>query len=439
METELISVWQALSWTNIHEFMQRQIMENEFSQGALMAGIIGAILAWGRGIPGAIWSFLKRVFTLEVRFNSDSADYEVIQRWVAQNMVREFWSRRFVFQTEIEFDHDEWREKAKSRSLTAGYGQHFGMWEGRPCLIHRSIEEANQTKEFKENLEITFLGRDRKMVHRFAEKLREVTGTQAERFENVPLFINDGGYWNRMGKLPLRHMNSVITANKAGDHIVEIIRDFESKKEEHHRMGLPHHLGIMLHGVPGTGKSSLIHAIATETQRKVHYLNLGSVDDDGELTRLLSSARTNWGRAILAIEDIDAAGVKVKRESKPVAGASKKAKKSKKGKKKEEEGGSASSEDSDSKVSLSALLNVLDGMLCPDGLVVVATTNHYDKLDPALIRSGRFDHTIELKDLGEDEFIEMCHLLGRNPSDFDIDTRQRRTGAEMRSIILGTA
>lgn len=435
LEPELVNLWDALTVTNIHQFVQRQIVENQFSQGAIMAGVVGAIIAWGRGIPGAIFSWFRRLLTMEVRFNSDSPDYEVIQRYVMNELVREFFSRKFVFQTEMEFDEEDWREKAKSRSLTAGYGTHFGVWRGRPCMIERSIEEANQSKEFKEILEITFLGRNRKIMHKFADDIKEVTGTQADQFESVPLFINEGGHWSRMGRLPLRRMDSVITANRTGEHIVDIINDFDGKKEEHHRMGLPHHLGIMLHGQPGTGKSSLIHAIATETQRKVHYLNLGSVDDDGELTKLLSSARTNWSRVLLAIEDIDAAGVKVQRESNEAQSTSKK-KKNKKTK--EGDGSKSANKNDDSKISLSALLNVLDGMLCPDGLVVIATTNHHEALDPALIRSGRFDHTIELKDLGQEEFVRMCHLFGRTPDEFPIDPTQRRTGAEMRSIILET-
>lgn len=434
IETDLISLWQTLTIDNIHGWVQQQIIGNQFSQAAILAGIIGAIVAWGRNIPGLIWSLIKRWVTIEIRFNSDSPDYETIQRWVAQNMIKEFWSRKFVFQTEMEFDHEDWREKPKSRTLTAGYGNHFGMWKGRPCLIYRSIEEAAQTKDFKETLEITFLGRNHAMTHKFADMLTEVIGSSVEQFAHVPLYINDGNWWSRMSKLPLRYMRSVITRGNKGQKIVDIIREFEGKRDEHHAMGLPHHLGIMLHGVPGTGKSSLIHAIATETRRKLYYLNLGSVDSDKELTALLSSARTNWNNAILAIEDIDAAGVKVQRE--PLAeGNSAKGKKSNKTK---ASGAAASKSEDDSKISLSALLNVLDGMLCPDGLVVIATTNHHNQLDPALTRPGRFDHTIELEDMGYIEFCAMCELFGRDPTDFDLKGRQSLTGAEMRSIILGT-
>ena len=52
--------------------------------------------------------------------------------------------------------------------------------------------------------------------------------------------------------------------------------------------------------------------------------------------------------------------------------------------------------DSD-KLNLSFLLNVLDGTMAPENFIFVMTTNHIDKLDPALIRPGRMDINIELK------------------------------------------
>ncbi len=86
----------------------------------------------------------------------------------------------------------------------------------------------------------------------------------------------------------------------------------------------------------------------------------------------------------------------------------------------------------DSAVSLSALLNVLDGILCPDGLVVIATTNHHTRLDPALIRAGRFDYTFELGKLGQEDFDRMATMFGK-------PTRKipsLLSGAEMRAELI---
>jgi len=231
------------------------------------------------------------------------------------------------------------------------------------------MDESSTTSKFKEHTVITFFSRSKTTVYRFSEDIARAAGTNIDAFVSVPVHINNGSYWQKMGKLPLRRLSSVFTANNVGQMVIDEIKAFESKKEENHRLGLPHHLGIMLHGEPGCGKSSLIHAVASETERSIYYLNLGSVEADKELTSLISGTR-DWSRTILAIEDIDAAGVKVNREEDS----------DKKGKK-----GKGSGEADSNPVSLSALLNVLDGILCPDGLVVIATTNHLDRIDPALI------------------------------------------------------
>lgn len=424
MFTDLASLFAS---DHLWVFLKDQLQSNQFSQGAIVAGVIMGIIAWGKSIPGKLWNGTKKLTTIDVRFNSDSPDYETISRYITQNVVRDTFSRNFVFQTEMQFDTEEWREKAKARGLTAGYGKHLGFYKRRPVMVNRYMDESATTAKFKEHTVITFLTRSKKTVYKFSEELARAAGANIDEFVQVPVHINSGGHWNKMGKLPLRRMQSVFTANDAGPRVVEAIRTFEAQKEEHHRLGLPHHLGIMLHGEPGCGKSSLIHAVATETERSIYYLNLGSVENDSDLTSLLSGTR-DWSKIILAIEDIDAAGVKVNRDTPaPVTGVEGKAKN--KGKKDEPSG----------PVSLSALLNVLDGLLCPDGLVVVATTNHHDQLDAALKRPGRFDHTIELGKLGYSDFTRMADMFGKPVEQFEVANDVEMTGAQMRAMIMEVA
>lgn len=404
-------------------FVKTQLQSNQFSQGAIVAGIVMGIITWGKSIPGKLWAMIKKLCTIDLRFNSDSPDYEAIVRYITATVVKDTFSRNFVFQTETSFDSEEWKEVAKHRGLTAGYGTHFGIYKGRPVLVDRFMDEGNNTEKFKEHLVITLLTRSKKTVYGFSQEIAKAAGQNVGTFDNVPVHINSGDYWSKMGKLPLRRMTSVFTANDAGQKVVAAIREFEALRDEHHRLGLPHHLGIMLHGEPGCGKSSLIHAVASETERSIHYLNLGSVEADKELTRLLAGTR-DWSKIILAIEDVDAAGVKVSRDEPETVETE--GKKTRRKAKKEEP----------SAVSLSALLNVLDGILCPDGLVVIATTNHHDRLDPALIRPGRFDHTIELGKLGYEDFRRMATMFRKDPSDFPVCQDTLLSGAEMRAMLL---
>ena len=402
---------------NLWGFIKQQLNSNQFSQGAIVAGIVMGIITWGKGIPGRIWHLFKKLVTIEMRYNSDSPDYEAISRFITKDVINDTWSRNFIFQTETSFDSEEWRDMTKHRGLTAGYGTHFGSYKGRPVIVHRYVDESANTSLFKEHTVVTFLTRSKKSVYRFSEEIARAAGENIMGFENVPVFINSEKHWVKMGKLPLRRMDTVFTTDNAGDKIVNAIREFEGKKAEHHRLGLPHHMGIMLHGAPGCGKSSLIHAVASETERSIYYLNLGSVEADRQLTNLLTGTR-DWSKTILAIEDIDAAGIKVNRDT---------------------EGSDNEGGEDKSAISLSALLNVLDGILCPDGLVVIATTNHHDRLDPALTRPGRFDRTIELGKLDYQDFLRMAQMFNRNPADFDVANDTTMSGAEMRAMILEAA
>jgi len=125
--------------------------------------------------------------------------------------------------------------------------------------------------------------------------------------------------------------------------------------------GVPYRRGYLLYGPPGTGKTSFTQAIAGELKLNICYLNLsnGNMDDDG-LNRALNNAPS---QSIILLEDID--GIFVARESVNQG----------------REGG----------VSFSGLLNALDGVRSQEGRILFMTTNHREKLDPALMRPGRAD------------------------------------------------
>lgn len=153
--------------------------------------------------------------------------------------------------------------------------------------------------------------------------------------------------------------------------------------------------GYLLYGPPGTGKSTMISAMANLLDYDIYDLELTTVKDNSELRKLLIETT---GKSIIVIEDIDCSldltGQRKKTKEKDDDDQSDKEKDpvSKKKKEAEEE------RKSDSKVTLSGLLNFIDGLwsACGGERIIVFTTNYVDKLDPALIRRGRMDKHIEL-------------------------------------------
>ena len=392
------------------------------------SAIHGALLSGGAALVTKLYEAYQERQVLRVRFNSDMPDYAAITRYITDHLLDTERSRSFTYSADSRWRDGE--ETTENQTLAIGYGNHAGRFRGTLIEVERSLDESNRAGTFKETLVVTFITRDKAVVRDFIDELVKITSAGSAVFKHVPIYTNSSSYWDRTGKLPLRSIESVFTADNAGQHVVDAVRAFEAKKDEHHRLGLPHHIGILLHGEPGCGKSSLIHAVASELQRSIYYLNLGSVTDDSCLTSLLAGTR-DWSKALLVLEDIDATGVMVNRAE----GGAEKGKK-KKGKAKEQDTAVTASS---SPVSLSVLLNSLDGILCPDGLVVIATTNHLDRLDPALRRPGRFDHLIELGKLGYDDFVRMARLFGKDPNKFLIANDVEMTGAQMRAILLDVA
>ncbi|TXG59032.1 hypothetical protein EZV62_016861 [Acer yangbiense] len=177
---------------------------------------------------------------------------------------------------------------------------------------------------------------------------------------------------------------------KKKEEIKNDLKKFRQGKEYYTKIGKAWKRGYLLFGPPGTGKSSMIAAIANFLDYDVYDLELTTVMDNTELRNLLIETSS---KSVVVIEDIDCSldltGQRLKKKEKD---GDEEEKDPIKKKEKEE------SENKDSKVTLSGLLNFIDGLwsACGGERIIVFTTNYVDKLDPALIRRGRMDKHIEM-------------------------------------------
>lgn len=166
---------------------------------------------------------------------------------------------------------------------------------------------------------------------------------------------------------------------------------FSKSKDYYKKIGKAWKRGYLLFGPPGTGKSTMIAAMANFLEYDVYDLELTTVKDNTHLRRLLIETST---KSIIVIEDIDCSlnltGQRKKKEEEEEDGDDKNTIEKKMMK---NEG-----ENKESKVTLSGLLNFIDGLwsACGGERIIVFTTNFVDKLDPALIRKGRMDKHIEM-------------------------------------------
>jgi ATP-dependent 26S proteasome regulatory subunit len=176
-------------------------------------------------------------------------------------------------------------------------------------------------------------------------------------------------------------------------------------------LGIPNKLGVLLYGEPGCGKTTTIITLGSYLGRDIFYLNLKSVKTNQELKMIFDYVNTEHsGGGIIVLEDIDAMTNIVMDRSKLKYSLEKETNNSNKNDLVD------SGEDS---VSLEYLLNLLDGTLTFNDSVVVITTNHLEKLDPALYRPGRIDNLVEMKKCDHYQISRIYkRFIGR---DIDLD------------------
>ncbi|KAL8092506.1 AAA-ATPase At3g50940-like [Apium graveolens] len=182
-----------------------------------------------------------------------------------------------------------------------------------------------------------------------------------------------GGKWNSEDTNldhPMTFKNLALDS-KLKNKIIEDLETFKKGKHFYQRIGRAWKRGYLLYGPPGTGKSSLTAAMANYLNFDIYDLDLTEVSYNSDLRRLLLSLSS---QSILVIEDIDCSIKLQSRDSEDDPDATKE------------------------KVTLSGLLNFIDGLwsCCGEERIIVFTTNHIEKLDPALLRPGRMDMHIHM-------------------------------------------
>lgn len=180
---------------------------------------------------------------------------------------------------------------------------------------------------------------------------------------------NEYGEWVNENVIEPKKLDNIILDGKQA--LLDDIDNFLTKKEWYKEREIAYKRGYLLEGKAGTGKTTLVMAIAKKLNRTLHFLQTSRIDDKS----LRYAFRSLPPKSILVIEDIDAVF-------------------------NQREDGS-----SDIKFSFSTLLNCLDGVFATEDVIVIFTTNHKERLDSALIRSGRIDYKMEFE-MPTKEYVE---------------------------------
>jgi len=346
--------------------MIENLGNNQVFLGLVGAGALGTVGYLGKSFLLWCAKKLQRTFTSSISLNSkDSELFGDICEYILS--LPSFSAIKTLY---LE-DAQKWRSpysESEATTLLPSPGFYWGRKGLRPFYLDITTE-PNQTGGITTTLKIGAVSWGKSFLE---DKIKEIINLK--KGENT-VKVKVGNRINL--RREKRSLDSVFIEGGVKEETVAAIDLFFNSKERYKACGAPWTFGLLLAGPPGTGKTSFLFALASHFGLEVRLIPSGI--DVVEFNSFISESLS---RTLIILEDADVSDVSVSREG-------------------------------DSVINLSTLLNNLDGIQSPEGCIFALTTNHFTKLDPAIVRAGRIDKICQLNYFSR-EFAEeiSCKLSG---------------------------
>jgi chaperone BCS1 len=353
---------------------------NRFASGGLVLMILGGLGVYLHALPRSFWNWFVQQTTMMITVKEDDAAFFWVKEWF---LDQEFLTRvrRLDLDTTLRGEHI---------AMIPAPGRHW-FWRGGRLyrvLFRRSEEAKNRVARRAESFTFWTVGRRQSILREFVD---DVAASHRKRARDRScLYLCDGG-WDRSIAYTPRWLGSVILPEGARACLLRDVKRFKESRDRYRKLGIPYHRGYLFYGPPGTGKTSLVSALAAEFHMSIYAMNLTAFTDRS----LINAMNDIPANSVVLFEDIDCM-----KAGKARANLNESAHNSSRPAWKRERGDRLG-------VTLSGLLNVLDGFHAPDGVLFLMTSNQIDTLDAALPRPGRIDYRLFLGPATANQKLEL--------------------------------
>ena len=326
--------------------------------------IVGWIL---RNLPRRFVGFIRQQSTTHIALLSSGAGTAELQYFSFQQWFVERGFLKYSRHIAVESNHGNSSSHDHTMLIAPGNGVHFFIWRRRLCwLVKSRVEQNGTTNEITHELTVTMVGRSKDLLIEMVKEFRWVPKPDIAYM----YYPDRDGTWRSSHPIAPRSIDTVLLNENVKEDLLHSIEWFLNNRQWFEDRGFPYRLIMVLEGPPGTGKSSLLRALATHFKRSLCLLDLTNVGSE----KFSAALRKSIKRSFVLMEDFDGIPAttlvleEVADENLRVT----------------------------SGLSRTAFLQGLDGVDVLDGQIVFLTTNHIDKIDPAVLRPERVSQILHI-------------------------------------------
>lgn len=334
---------------NLFDLIQQFVgQDNEFFKGGLLLAALGFVGAYLRSLPRQVLTFIRIRLIHTLRIDSEEYTlFEALQKFLNNPEVRvRTRTYRLVFDGE---------ERSRGQKLLEGIARQFNadyfLFTYRGFVYYVDFEESKpENGRYRSHYiyRISAYWRARAAMDTLLRALADQISQRGEDELDVYYRV-DGSFEPKVIKK--RRMETLYYDPEMLEDLLSDIRSFLDSRDWYERLSIPYRRGYLLYGEPGTGKTSLIKGVASLFDKPLYVLSESSI-----VLNLAGLFQDIPAGSMVVLEDFDRLFMR-----------------------------------SENKLSMSALLNQLDGLEAGEGLILFITANHRQVFDAALERPGRID------------------------------------------------